>query len=961
MTPDEFISKWKAVAVGERAAAQSHFIDLCRLLDEPAPTDVDPTGEWYAFEKGATKTTGGEGWADVWKRGHFAWEYKGKRKDLRSAFVQLQQYALALENPPLLVVSDIESFEISTNWTNTVSKTYRFDLDQLHQREVRDTLKAVFSSPDKLKPGKTRQALTEEAAGEFARLAQRLRDQGHAADVVAHFINRLVFCMFAEDVNLLPDKMFRRMLEASLNAPDRFQILARSLFGAMRGGGMIGFEHVDWFNGGLFDDDIALPLQKEDVALALRVADLDWAEIDPSIFGTLFERGLDPDKRSQLGAHYTDREKIKLIVDAVVVEPLTTEWAQVRTSLDTAIKKAASANSQSARTKAQGEAQKQFREFLDYLRDFRVLDPACGSGNFLYLALLALKDLEHKISIEAEALAPHVFPREFPRIGPGSVRGIEVNSYAAELARISIWIGEIQWMQRNGYSVSKDPILKPLQSIECRDALLNEDGTEATWPKADAIIGNPPFLGAKLMNRRLGAEYTRNLRAAYAGRLAGFSDLVCFWFEKSRKALEDRRCNKVGLVATSSIRGGTNRPVLDRITEQFVIYNGRSEVPWTLNGARVEVSIICFCRRDEDVAVVLDGRQVKAINPDLTSGLNVTGAQRLGENKRASFLGIQTSGPLDVDGATARAWLLAPTNPNGLRNGEVLKPYWNGDDVTGRCRDRWLIDLPHCASETVASLFEAPFEYLRAARYDPSSKTDLRTLMEARRGARDDHAAARWWEPYWPRPEMRAALRRCPRYIVTPETSQFRLFVWLRLPVLPDKNLIVIAHSDDTTFGVLHSRFHEAWALRLGTSLEDRPRYTSTTTFETFPFPAGMTPNVDPSAYAHDARAQRIGHAAERLNELRDNWLNPLDLVKRIPEVVPGFPDRILPVDASAAEVLKKRTLTNLYNQRPTWLANAHAELDAAVAAAYGWPEDIGEEEALERLLELNKERSKGS
>src|SRR6266446_5743142 len=297
------------------------------MLDEPGPTDADPTGEWYCFEKGATKCIGGEGWADVWKRDHFGWEYKGKRKDLNAAFAQLQQYALALEHPPLLVVCDLDRFRIHTNWTNSVSEVHELALDDLRDATIRQKLKWVLSDPEKLKPGKTRQALTEQAAGEFAKLAQQLRDHGHQSDAVAHFINRLVFCMFAEDVDLLPNKMFRRMLEHALARPDEFQSVASDLFGAMKAGGRIGFEHVAWFNGGLFDDDDALPLTKEEITLTLRAANLGWAEIDPTIFGTLFERGLDPDKRSQLGAHYTDRDKIMLIVAPVIIRPWLAEWA----------------------------------------------------------------------------------------------------------------------------------------------------------------------------------------------------------------------------------------------------------------------------------------------------------------------------------------------------------------------------------------------------------------------------------------------------------------------------------------------------------------------------------------------------------------------------------------------------------------------------------------------------------
>ena len=330
----DFIARWRSADLTERAAAQSHFRDLCDLLGEEPPTTADPKGEWYAFEKGATKTTGGEGWADVWKRECFGWEYKSKGKDLRAAFAQLQRYAPALENPPLLIVCDLARFEIHTNWTNTVSHTYEIGLDELADSRKLRWLKWAFTDPEQLKPGLTRQTLTEQAAAEFARLAQRLRDRGHPSQTVAHFINRLVFCMFAEDVDLLPGKMFGRMLDSVARSPGEFEALASSLFAAMQGGGKIGFERVAWFNGGLFDDDSALPLTRDDIGLVREAAARDWAEIDPSIFGTLFERGLDPDKRSQLGAHYTDRDKIMLIVEPVIIRPWLAEWATTRAEIE---------------------------------------------------------------------------------------------------------------------------------------------------------------------------------------------------------------------------------------------------------------------------------------------------------------------------------------------------------------------------------------------------------------------------------------------------------------------------------------------------------------------------------------------------------------------------------------------------------------------------------------------------
>ena len=560
MTPYEFIDKWRAAELKERSASQEHFIDLCRLLGEPTPADADPTGETYCFERGARKDTGGDGWADVWKRHHFAWEYKGKRADLDAAFGQLRLYALALENPPLLIVSDMARFRIRTNWTNSVSKTWEFGLDDLADAATRDRLKWAFSDPERLRPGETRQSLTERAAASFAAVAQALRERGHEPHAVAHFVNRLVFCMFADDVGLLPGHMFTRMLEQARRRPDRFTDHASTLFRGMANGGLVGFETVDWFNGGLFDDDTALPLEKSDIDAVLAASRLDWSEIDPSILGTLFERGLDPGKRAQLGAHYTDRDKIMLLVEPVVTRPLLAGWNAEKATIAADLERAEAGKSPAARTKRRNEAEGRYRAFLDRLRGFTVLDPACGSGNFLYLALQALKDLEHRVQVEAEALG---FPRAFPEVGPANVKGIEINPYAAELARVSVWIGEIQWMRRNGFSEARDPILKPLDTIECRDAILTPDDKEPDWPQADAVIGNPPFLGGKRLITHLGEDYVARMFTAYAGRVPAEADLVCYWFAKAGRQIAAGRTRRAGLVATNSIRGGANRRALE--------------------------------------------------------------------------------------------------------------------------------------------------------------------------------------------------------------------------------------------------------------------------------------------------------------------------------------------------------------------------------------------------------------
>lgn len=953
MTPQQFITKWLNSSLKERAAAQEHFLDLCRMLDEPTPADVDPTGKDYGFEVGASKTTGGNGFADVFKRGHFGWEYKGTKANLDTAFAQLQRYAIALDNPPLLIVSDIgTTIRIHTNWTNSVSKVYEIAIADLGDPEKRGWLKAALSDPDALRPSKTRQQLTEEVAGEFAELARLLRQRGHDAEQVAHFINRLVFCMFAEDVKLLPDNIFSRMLERALDDPSQFESFARSLFTAMKSGGHIGFEKVAWFNGGLFNDDLVFALDKKEIGIVHRAAKHFWGDVDPSILGTLFERGLDPDKRSQLGAHYTDREKIMMIVNPVIVEPLTAEWEKAKTEITALMDKATSSKGGTA-TKARNQAQGILDAHLKRLADFRVLDPACGSGNFLYLALRALKDLEHRAQVEAEALG---LPRAFPRIGPEVVKGIEINPYAAELARVSVWIGEIQWMLKNGFAASGNPILKPLETIECRDALMtwvpgesDEAGrwVEAEWPNADAIIGNPPFLGDRLLIGRLGEAESEALRTVYLQRVPRSADLVCYWVEKASSALVTGKTTAFGLVVTNSIRGGANRRVVERALNKAQLFEAWSDESWVVDGAAVRVSIICFDTRTRQIR--LNGHPVPEIYADLTAkAVDLTRAVKLAANRGVCLHGSKKIGSFDIDGNLARTMLLEPTNPNGRKNAEVLSPVWNGADVAGRPADRWIIDFGMTMAESAASEFEAPFLHV------------LQNVKPERLRNRNPVLVEKWWLHGGPRPAMRNALPLLSRCIATPAVSKHRIFVFVPKGVLPDAQLMVTLRDDDTTFGILHSRFHELWSLRMGTWLGkgNDPRYTPTTTFETFPFPEGLTPDIPAADYADNPHSIAIATAAARLNELRENWLNPPDLVKREPEVVPGYPDRILPINEEAAQKLKKRTLTNLYNERPAWLQHAHKALDEAVAAAYGWPADLSDDEILARLFELNQERA---
>ena len=679
MTAAEFIAKWSVVALNERAAAQEHFIDLCRLMGEPTPAEADPKGEHYRFEREARKDSGRRGWADVWKRGHFAWEYKGQHANLNAAFQQLRQYALGLENPPLLIVSDMRTVRIHTNWTNSVSREYTVELSELAVPAKLKLLREAFRDPEQLRPEQTRQLITEQAAATFADVAQRLREEGRERYAVARFVNRLAFCMFAEDMDLLPDKLFRRLLNSVRGQSEGFAPLATDLFARMASGGMFGVDDVPWFNGGLFDEDpVALPLDRHGIEIVLEAARLDWSEVDPSILGTLFERGLDPDKRSQLGAHYTDADKIMRIVRPVIVRPWLAEWETAKELITDEIDRMDTVR-QLDRADLRGEASRRrqraerlLSEFLARLRKFTVLDPACGSGNFLYLALRELKDLEHHVNLEAQALG---LGRRPPTIGPANVKGIELNAYAAELAQTAVWIGEIQWMRRNGFPLNRRPILDDLETIECRDAVLTDNGQEPEWPEADVVIGNPPFLGGKLLRGVLGDEYVEGLQRLYGDRIHGDADLVCHWFDKAERLVTNGKVARAGLVGTNSIRGGRNRSVLDGVVERGAIYDAWSDEPWVVDGAAVRVSLVCFAGKNVQLPTQLNGEDAARINADLTSAsVDLTQARRLPQNAGVAFMGDTKGGPFDIPGDKAREWLQLPPNPNGRSNADVLSP-----------------------------------------------------------------------------------------------------------------------------------------------------------------------------------------------------------------------------------------------------------------------------------------------
>jgi type II restriction/modification system DNA methylase subunit YeeA len=918
LSVEEFIARYETTTLNERAAAQSHFLDLCELLEVPKPTQVDPHGDYYRFEKLAEKDSGSMGFADVWYQGHFAWEYKGPQKDLDAALAQVRQYAGALGNPWLLVVSDLRRIRVIPQFPNYVTTPVEFSLADLRKGEVREKLRNLWLNPEAWRPTLTRNAVTLEVAGQFATIADRLRASGKAdPHRIAHYLIRILFCLFAENIELLPKKHFSTMLERFRSLPTGFTDRLHDIYQAMAIGGYDGNERIKHFNGGLFtnaEQDLIVP-HPDDLRDFVTAAGADWSSVAPAIFGTLFERGLDPDKRSQIGAHYTGEDDIRDVVEPVVLAPLRRQWEETRAQLDELASK----------NRANSPKAQQLRNEMHYaIMQTTVLDPACGSGNFLYVTLRLLHDLEYELlTWEAQ----HQLQQRAPAVGPQQLFGIDINPYAAELAQAVIWIGHLQWMIEHGYWPT-EPILQKLDNIVCRDALLDRADPahplRTAWPATTCIVSNPPFLGGNKVRAELGDSYVETLWHAYDGRVGAFADLVCYFVEQARVHLEARRVERVGLITTNSIRGGVNRQVIERIkathpdpddpTKRADLFMAWADRPWVLEGAAVRISLLGFDDGNEP-SRTLDGHLVGTINSDLTSAIDLTQAKRLAENAGIGFEGTKKDAPFDIDSATAHAMLAAKGNPNGRPNSDVVKPWMNGSDIVRRPRDMWIIDFGVDMPMEEAALYEAPFEYTK------------KLIQPIRAANNRQRYRDYWWLHAEPRPGLRHAIAPLKRYILTPRVSKHRIFVWVDAAVIPDSATVAFARDDDYTFGVLHSHAHEVWSLRMCTWLGvgNDPRYTPTTTFETFPFPR-------PDGLQREA----IAVAARTLVAQRDAWLNP--------------------PDADEAE-LKQRTLTNLYNARPQWLANAHATLDRAVYAAYGWPAEIGDEDLLARLLAENLSR----
>jgi type II restriction/modification system DNA methylase subunit YeeA len=1095
MTPAEFKKKWSRYQGKETSGYAEHFNDLCRLLGQPTPAEADPSGsDFFCFQKRVIKDAElfdvekpdasapeERGFADVWKKDCFGWEYKGKKKNLDEAYKQLLRYREALLNPPLLVVCDFDRYIVKTNFNGTVQEVHEFTNDQIDRPENLRILRSLFTDPGFLKPQRTTDQVTKNLAAQIAEIAKSLqsRESVELADAqsrkevnvaqkknlrIARFLNRIVFCFFAEDTGLLPKRLFTEIAKSGIGDPKLFAETLEKLFAVMATGGTFGKDKIRYFNGHLFEDATVFELTEDELRQLAEAGEADWQFIEPSIMGTLFERALDESQRSQLGAHYTSEADIKTLVEPVLMQPFRREWATLKGELAAAY----------AKGKGNAAQRERLAGFQKQLAAVTVLDPACGSGNFLYVSLQLLLGLEKEVITFATQLG-FAFK---PQVSVSQLKAIEINPYAFELAQVSVQIGYLEWRRDNGFDNDRTPVLQNLGGFQNEDALLvphfrnkaktlteaqagehaDDDAlkfyTEREWPAADVIVGNPPFLGGSRIWEELGRDYQKELWRIYENRVPGVADLCCYWFEKARQQIENKKCERAGLLATQGIRGGANREVLKHIKNTGDIFFAESDREWILGGAMVHVSMVGF-DNGTDENRLLDGKSVSTIHANLTSLSDTTVAKTLTENLKICFIGTKKAGKFEMDEIQALPWLYLP-NPHGKPNSDILRPWVNGNAFVTVRHAHWIIDAGVSMPLAQMSGYEKPFAH----------------VLEFVKPDRDENKEDRTKENFWihkrPGPDLRLALERLTRCVAVVRHSKHLIFSWLNTAILPDDGIYVFARSDDTFFGIVASRIHAVWSFAQGTQVREKEsgfRYTPLTCFETFPFPfaddlssavrrdifvepsaknlssavgaaysapdgaksktktsgykdsapdgAGL-PRLSASAKSaienRQSQMAAIAAAARELNELRERWLNPPEwTVEKVLEfpgsasgpwaryidqttlhevgrVTPCAPSgvnsvasvgnqrqagdcppylvgtvrypRLEPRDADCAAKLKDRTLTKLYNERPAWLDLAHRKLDAAVAAAYGWPADLTDEQILEKLLALNLARA---
>ncbi|MEQ8603757.1 MAG: class I SAM-dependent DNA methyltransferase [Marivibrio sp.] len=1049
-----FIDKWAASDGGERSNYQLFLTELCALIGAPKPeaASADESRNAYVFERAVPNRRldgpDSRNFIDLYKRGCFVLEAKqsAKRVDqlrevrqleidmpaqrtgsgrrggaqwdvmMRNARAQAERYAKNLPAaegwPPFLVVVDVghvielyADFSLQgKHYAQFPDRTaFRIHMEDLADETVRERLRRVWTDPESLNPARRSAEVTRDVAALLAELSKSLETRllkerakegpearRAVAELVATFLMRCLFTMFAEDIDLLRKGVFTQLLEDYADRPERVHLALEEMWSTMNKGGFSPAlrEDVKKFNGGLFREASALPITADELKWLTIAARRDWKDVEPAIFGTLLERALDPQERHALGAHYTPRAYVERLVVATLIEPLSDEWTDVHA--------AAQQYRDDGEIKRAREAVAAFHRKLC---EIRVLDPACGTGNFLYVAMELMKRLEGEV---LEALSDlggqDNFDLDRMTVDPHQFLGIELNPRAAAIAELVLWIGYLQWHFRTrgrGAEV-KEPILKNFANIECRDALLAHDGEElqrdgqgrpvsrwdgrtmklhpvtgeevpddaarielkryknpkaARWPEADFIVGNPPFIGGKDLRAELGDGYAEALWKARP-HMPGGADLVMHFWDKAAETARAGKARRFGFITTNSITQKFSRKVIERhlgAKKPLSLLFAVPDHPWmkAADRAAVRIAMTVGAAGEHDgvlrrviheadlntdaPTVMLDATEGK-IWSNLTVGANTTAATPLLANEWLCSPGVKLHGA---------GFIVTPQEAKGLGLGSTpglerhIRPYRNGRDLTSRPRGVMVIDLFGLTQDQTQERFPEVYQWLHDR---------VRPDRQARTGATKDATeyARRWHQFGKPRSELRKAMASLIRFIATVETSKHRFFQFFDAQVAPDNMLVCIALEDAFHLGVLSSRIHVAWALAAGGRLGvgNDPRYNKTRCFDPFPFPDPAPP------------------VRERIRDLGEK------------------------LDAHRKQVLDRRkqlTMTKLYNvlekvragetlgeaERDVYdaglvgvLQSLHDDLDAAVADAYGWPLELSEAEILQRLVDLNAARA---
>ncbi|NMY18434.1 class I SAM-dependent DNA methyltransferase [Pseudomonas sp. WS 5019] len=1037
---DTFLARWQKAGGTERANYQLFLTELCGLLGLPLPEPAgdDTRDNAYVFERRVVINqpdgSSNNGFIDLYKRGSFVLEAKQTGKTLDSsgwdkamlkAHNQADQYARALPaeegRPPFILVVDVgRNIELYAEFSRSGatytpypdSRSHRIRLEDLRKEEVRERLSAVWLDPLSLDPARRSAKVTREIADQLAKLAKSLEATGHSPQLVSSFLMRALFTMFAEDVGLLPERSFTELLQRLKNKPDTFAPMLEHLWQTMNSGGFspILESTLLKFNGGLFAEASAIALDRDQMELLLKASEADWRYVEPAIFGTLLERALNPRERHKLGAHYTPRAYVERLVLPTVIEPLRAEWKEVQ----------AAALTYESLGKHK-EAVEEVKAFQRHLCDVRVLDPACGSGNFLYVTLEHMKRLEGEVlNLLGDLGQTGMLDTEGLTVDPHQFLGLEINPRAARIAEMVLWIGYLQWHFRTHGKVNPpEPVLRDFHNIEHRDALIAYDAVDlvtdasgkpltrwdgittktspitgeqvpdesaqveqyiyrnprkAQWPQADYIVGNPPFIGASTMRRALGDGYVDAVRNTWP-EVPESADFVMHWWHISAEAVRAGQVQRFGFITTNSIKQTFNRRV---VQAQLDARNPLSlafaipDHPWVDagDGAQVRIAMTVGSANPSN------GRLLQ-VRDEFSSEQNQDEIEvNLQEQQGRLFADLKTGA--NVAGACPLLACLGLSSPGVKLHGSgfIVTP----DDavniglgtmpnlenhIRAYRNGRDLAQSPR--GVMVIDLFGLTIKQVRE-QYPAVYQHLLERVKPERdsKGTTKDGAgyAALWWLFGKPRQELRKQLANLPRYIATVETTKHRTFQFLSPEILPDNMLINIASADAINLGILSSRLHVVWALAAGGRLGvgNDPRYNKTRCFETFPFP-----DASPEQQA------QIRDLAERLDTHRKRQQ------AKHPELTLTGMYNVLE-KLRAGELLSAKDKTIHEQGLVSLLRELHDELDRAVFAAYGWgdlaeqlvgkpgattplpdkPEAQAEaeEELLCRLVALNSERA---